>query len=51
VISHGAVTPVVDLPGVAAVEYANGSLYASTVPPFDENGNPVGTGTVVRIDM
>ena len=51
VISHGAVTPVVDLPGAAAVEYANGSLYASTVPPFDESGNPVGNGTVVRIDM
>jgi DNA-binding beta-propeller fold protein YncE len=50
VISHGAVSPVVDLPNVAAVEYADGKLYASTMAPTDQDGNPTGPGTIVRID-
>jgi DNA-binding beta-propeller fold protein YncE len=51
VISQGTVTPVVDLRNVAAVEYADGKLYASTMAPTDQNGNPSGPGTIVRIDL
>jgi hypothetical protein len=40
---------VVDLPNVVAVEYSGGKLYASTVAPTDDKGNPTGTGKIVRI--
>ena len=51
VISHGTVTPVVDLPNAVGVEYANGKLYASTMAPTDDQFNPTGPGTIVRIDL
>jgi hypothetical protein len=51
VIKNGTVTPVVDVPNVAGIEFAGGSLYASTMAPFDETGNPSGPGTIVRIDL
>ena len=44
------VTPYLDLPGALAVEWGNGHLYASTLAPMDDQGNPTGTGSVVRID-
>lgn len=49
VISRGQVRRLLDLPNVAAVEYADGKLYASTMAPTDETGNPTGPGTIVRI--
>jgi hypothetical protein len=51
VLSGGTAKLLVDLPNVAAVEYANGSLYASTMAPTDQTGNPTGPGTIVRIDL
>jgi hypothetical protein len=48
-VSHGVVKPYVALPNVAAVEYTDGTLYASTTAPTDEQGNPTGNGTIVRI--
>ena len=54
VISHGAPVPVASLPAVAAVEYANGHLYASTAPAALEEGegpppaNPE-PGTIVML--
>jgi hypothetical protein len=46
---HGGAKPFVTLPGVAGVEYADGHLYGSTVAPTDDQGNPTGKGTIVRI--
>ncbi|MGA8977965.1 MAG: ScyD/ScyE family protein [Pedococcus sp.] len=40
---------VASLPGALAVEYGNGHLYAGTLAPFDDQGNPTGTGSVVRL--
>jgi len=37
------------LPGALAVEYGNGHLYAGTLAPTDDQGNPTGTGSIVRI--
>ncbi|HEX3004330.1 MAG TPA: ScyD/ScyE family protein [Angustibacter sp.] len=49
-IKNGHVTPYLDLPGALAVEWGDGHLYAATMAPMDDQGNPVGNGTVVRID-
>ena len=52
VIRHGHVKKLVSLPGALSVEWASrGVLYASTIAPTDENGNPTGTGSVVRITL
>jgi hypothetical protein len=51
VVAGRTVRPLVDLPNAAAVEYADGSLYASTMAPTDQNGAPTGPGTIVRIDF
>jgi hypothetical protein len=37
------------LPNVVAVEYHGGRLYATTVAPTDDKGNPTGKGKLVRI--
>lgn len=49
-IRNGMVEPYLDLPGALAVEWGNGHLYASTLAPTDDQGQPTGHGTVVRID-
>lgn len=46
VVRHGRPHTVATLPGVVAVEYANGSLYASTAPAVAGGKDP---GTVVRL--
>jgi hypothetical protein len=48
-VKGGGPVGVVDLPGVVAVEAGNGHLYAGTLAPFDDQGNPTGTGSVVRL--
>lgn len=45
-IRHGQPQPVLDLPGIVAVEYANGHLYASTAPAVTGADGP---GTVVLL--
>jgi hypothetical protein len=49
-IEHGKPAPVIDLPGVASVEFANHAIYAGATGPFGENG-PTGNGKVVRISV
>ena len=36
------------LPGALSVELAGSYIYAGTLAPMDNNGQPVGKGTVVR---
>jgi hypothetical protein len=50
-VRDGHVEPYLDLPGALAVEWGGGHLYASTMAPMDDQGNPAGNGSVVRIDM
>ncbi len=45
-IVHGAPYPVISLPDVAAVEWANGHLYASTAPAANGGSAP---GTIVEL--
>jgi hypothetical protein len=40
VVSHGAPVPVASLPAVAAVEYANGHVYAATAPAALQDEGP-----------
>ncbi len=49
-IHHGQPRPYVDLPGALSVEWGAGHLYAGTLAPTDEQHNPTGPGSVVRID-
>jgi hypothetical protein len=49
-IEHGRPATVIDLPGVASVEFANHSIYAGATGPIGENG-PSGNGKVVRISV
>jgi hypothetical protein len=49
-IEHGKPAKVIDLPGVASVEFANHSIYAGATGPIGENG-PSGNGKVVRISV
>jgi hypothetical protein len=52
VVRNGAPKKLVSLPGALAVEWASrGVLYASTIAPTDDQGNPTGTGSVVRITL
>ena len=48
-IRHGHRSTVAELPGVVAVEYGNGHLYAATMAPTDNEGTPVGTGSIVKL--
>jgi hypothetical protein len=48
-VRHGQRTTVAKLPGVVAVEYGNGHLYAATMAPTDDQGNPTGTGSIVKL--
>jgi hypothetical protein len=45
-IVHGTPYPIISLPDVAAVEYANGHLYASTAPAANGGSAP---GTIVEL--
>jgi hypothetical protein len=49
-VHNGGAREYVSLPSALAVEWGNGHLYASTLAPTDSEGNPTGTGSVVRID-
>jgi hypothetical protein len=49
-IEHGRPAPVIDLPGVASVEFANHAIYAGATGPIGENG-PSGNGKVVKISV
>jgi hypothetical protein len=49
-IEHGKPAPVIDLPGVASVEFAHHAIYAGATGPFGENG-PTGNGKVVKISV
>jgi hypothetical protein len=49
-IHRGGPKPYVSLPNALAVQMGGGTLYASTMAPTDEMGNPTGApGTIVRI--
>ncbi len=50
-IEHGRPATVLDLPGVASVEYYGHALYAGVTPPTDDKGNPKGNGKVVKISV
>jgi hypothetical protein len=49
-ISHGKPAKVLDLPGVASVEFAHHAIYAGATGPIGENG-PSGNGKVVKISV
>jgi hypothetical protein len=49
-IAHGKPAKVIDLPGVASVEFANHAIYAGATGPIGENG-PSGPGKVVKISV
>jgi hypothetical protein len=49
VIDHGKVRTYVQLAGPLGLTYFRGALYAGTFGPTDEQGNPTGPGTIVRI--
>jgi hypothetical protein len=42
---------VASLPGPLGLEFAGGALYAGVIAPTDDQGNPTGSGSVVRIDL
>ncbi len=48
-IRNGCRRTVAELPGAVAVEYGNGHLYAGTMGPTDDEGNPTGPGSIVRL--
>ena len=45
-VVHGTAYPIISLPNVAAVEWANGHLYASTAPAANGGSGP---GTIVEL--
>ena len=49
-IEHGKPAKVLDLPGVASVEFANHAVYAGATGPIGPNG-PSGNGKVVKISV
>jgi hypothetical protein len=49
-IEHGKPAKVLDLPGVASVEFAHHAIYAGATGPIGENG-PTGNGKVVKISV
>jgi len=50
-IEHGGPAPVINLPGVASVEFYRHAIYAGLTAPMDEKGNPTGTGKVVSVSV
>jgi hypothetical protein len=48
-VYRGRPEPVINLAGAVAVEFRDHVLYASTLGPTDEEGNPTGPGSVVAI--
>jgi hypothetical protein len=50
-IEHGKPAPVLDLPGVASVEFYRHAVYAGVNGPTDANGAPSGPGKVVKISV
>ena len=52
VVHNGTAKKLVALPGALAVEWGSpGVLYASTIAPTDDQGNPTGTGSIVKITL
>ena len=49
VIRHGTVQPYVDLPNAVSLVYGKGVLFAGTLAPTDDSGNPTGTGSLVAV--
>lgn len=49
VIDHRRVRPYVDLPNALSLVWAKGTLFAGTIAPTDDEGNPTGTGSLVAI--
>ena len=49
VIEHGRVRKYVDLPAALSLVWSRGTLYAGTIAPTDDEGNPTGTGSLVAI--
>lgn len=49
VIERGQVQPYVSLPGALSLVWSRGTLYAGTIAPTDDEGNPTGTGSLVAI--
>ena len=50
-IAHGRPAPVINLPGVASLEFYCHALYAGLTGPMDAEGNPTGNGKVVKISV
>jgi hypothetical protein len=50
-IEHGKPVPVINLPGVASLEFFHHALYAGETAPMDDQGNPTGTGKVVKVSV
>jgi len=50
-IAHGKPAPVLDLPGVASIEFYRHAVYAGVNAPMDDKGNPIGDGKVVKISV
>jgi hypothetical protein len=50
-IVNGHGVKVASLPGPLGLEFANGDLYAGVIASTDDQGNPTGPGSVVRIDL
>jgi len=49
VIEHGKARTYVELGSPLGLTYFKGALYAGTLAPTDDQGNPTGTGSLVRI--
>ena len=49
VIEHGKARTYVELGSPLGLTYFKGALYAGTLAPIDDQGNPTGTGSLVRI--
>ena len=49
VIDHGRVKPYVNLPSALSLTWGSGTLFAGTLAPTDDQGNPAGQGSLVAI--
>jgi len=50
-IEHGRPARVLDVPGVASLEFFCHALYAGVTGPTDYQGNPTGNGKVIKISV
>lgn len=50
-VEHGRPSGVINLPGVASLEFHGHALYAGQTPPTDDKGNPTGPGKVVSVSV